>query len=99
MTDRPDAHRSFAAVALDPESKARRLRRFLGPAQHEDDEQGTAWSKRSDAEHAQAGAALSDMAARIAQQTGRGKDPSEVSTSLSGLRRERTCTPRGHEQQ
>lgn len=77
----------FRDVALDPEAKALRLRRFLGPALHEDEEQAALWRDRSDAEHARAGAELSDMAAQIAVATGHDEHSRELPARLSGFRR------------
>lgn len=87
MTDQPPTSQHFAGAALDPESKARRLHRFLGPLVDEDESQATLWRGQSDAAHAEAGAQLSDLAAQLAVQTGRGKDRDEMFPGLSRFAR------------
>ena len=93
MTHNPDSHPDFASVSLDPEIRARRLQRFLGPLVHEDEDQAEFWAQQSDAAHAQAGAELSDMAAKLAVQTGFGKDPGELFPGLSSFARRRSQKP------
>jgi hypothetical protein len=90
MNNHPDALPEFANVQMDPEAKARRLQRFLGPLVDEDAEQAAFWRERSDAEHARAGAQLSDMAAQLAVQTGQGKHPDEMFPGLSHFARARS---------
>jgi hypothetical protein len=56
-------------------SASRRATSFLGPAASEDAGQAAFWRRRSAADHAAAGAQLSDLAAMIAAQTGQSRDP------------------------
>jgi hypothetical protein len=65
-------------------TKRARLERFVGPAHEHDRELAEDWRHRSPAAHAQAGAELSDMAARMALQTGLHKTD-EMVPPLSSL--------------
>ncbi|HUN78406.1 MAG TPA: hypothetical protein VMU32_05765 [Solirubrobacteraceae bacterium] len=85
---RPDV----PGAPLAPAAKAERLRRFLGPALHEDRAQAEFWRCQSAAAHAQVGAELSDMAAQVAVQTGHGKDPAAMFPGLSHFERVRVAT-------
>lgn len=82
-------HPDLADIATDSESRARRLRAFRGRVEEDDDQMVAIWRTRSAAEHASAGAGLSDMAARVAEQTGLGKDPRLTFPGLSALLRAR----------
>ena len=90
MTNHPTDHSYFPGASLDPTAKAVRLQRFVGPARDEDTAQAEFWRHRSDAEHAQAGAELSDMAAQMAADTGDGPAPGEMFPGLSSFLRART---------
>ncbi len=71
------------------ESKRELLGRFVGSAHQHDAELADFWRQRSAAEHAIAGAQISDMAAQMSAQTGFGKDPDEMFPILSTLERQR----------
>lgn len=55
-------------LASDPASRAARLQRFVGSVESDDAEMIAFWRERTPAEHARAGAELSDIAARVAEQ-------------------------------
>jgi len=80
----------FNGMPMDPESKARRLERFVGAVAADDAEMVTFWRQRSAAEHAAAGAQVSDAAAQMAVQTGMGKDPTEMFPGLAFFLRRRS---------
>lgn len=82
-------HPDLRGLAMDPEAKAARLRRFIGSVAADDAEMQVFWRQRSAAEHAQAGAQLSDVASQMATQTGFGKDPAEMFPGLSSFQRAR----------
>ena len=69
------------------DAKAERLRRFLGPVAMRDAETVERWRGASAAEHATAMIELSEFAAQMVQQTGHGKDPSEMFPGFPRLAR------------
>ena len=75
-------------TAESEESKRKLRERFVGSAHEHDAELADFWRQRSPAEHAIAGAQISDMAAQMSVQTGFGKDPGEIFPSLSQLERQ-----------
>lgn len=77
---------SFKRIPSSPGAKRQRLESFVGGMVHEDAEMVEAWRDRSPAEHAAAGAQLSDLAAQMSQQTGFGKDPDEMFPGFSSFR-------------
>lgn len=82
----------FRALDMSPEAKAARLSRFVGSVAADDAEMVRFWRERSAASHARAGAELSDVAARMAAQTGLHKDPAEMFPGLSCFARSRRET-------
>lgn len=82
-------HPDLADLATDPEARQHRLRAFRRNVEQDDAQMVSAWRERSAAEHGAAGAELSDMAARVAAQTGLAKEPGLAFPSLSSLRRRR----------
>lgn len=74
---------------MSPGAKAERLRAFVGSVAADDAETVEFWRQQSPAEHAAAGAQLSDFAAQMAIQTGFAKDPDEMFPGLSSFRRQR----------
>lgn len=78
-------HPDLDGIATDDASRARRLRSFRANVEDDDAEMVACWRERSAAEHAAAGARLSDLAARMAAQTGRRKPPELRFPRLSSL--------------
>lgn len=83
------SHPDLAGIETTAEARGRRLRSFRANIGSDDAQVVAAWRERSAAEHAAAGAELSDMAARMAAQTGRGKSPELTFPRLSSLLRDR----------
>lgn len=79
------SHPDLAGISTDAQARERRLRTFTAKLTRDDADMVASWRARSPAEHATAGAQLSDMAARIAVQTGLGKEPALTFPPLSSL--------------
>lgn len=65
-----DDARLFQGLATDPQARAARMARFVGSVQSDDAEMIAFWRGRTAAEHARAGAEISDAMALLATQRG-----------------------------
>ncbi len=71
----------------DPLSRAERMARLVGSVESDDAEMIAFWRTRTPAEHARAGAEISDVAARVAEQRARVPERGPMFPGLSSFLR------------